>query len=70
MKNFALLLRSRTTDYKGQWQNGVGTLEEPLGEHIFTSQKLIQHFYGETMADTFVWQRRYSPSITYHVVQW
>ena len=45
--------------YTGFWQNiGAGTVNNPLGEHIFTSAELMANFNGVTMADTWVWQPR------------
>ena len=44
-------------DFTGRWQNiGSGTVDNPIGEFIFTSTQLINQFDGSTMADTFVWQ--------------
>jgi len=49
--------------YTGYWQNvGSGTVRNPLGEHVFTSEELIENYDGATMADTWVWQPR-NPSI-------
>ena len=43
--------------FTGLWQNvGDGTIQNPRGENIFTSQQLMNNFNGATMADTFVWQ--------------
>jgi surface protein len=49
-----------TTDgYKGHWQNvGTGTIENPNGDHIWTSTELMTKFDAATMGDdTFVWQK-------------
>ena len=50
-----------TTDgYTGHWQNvGNGTVDEPAGNHVWTSTKLMSNFDAPTMGDdTFVWQRK------------
>ena len=45
--------------YTGYWQNvGTGTLINPQGEFVFTSEQLMANFNGPTMADTWVWQPR------------
>jgi bacterial surface protein 26-residue repeat len=44
-------------NWTGFWQNvGSGTIQNPLGNHIFTSEMLTDQYNGETMADTYVWQ--------------
>ncbi|WP_373192290.1 BspA family leucine-rich repeat surface protein [Pediococcus acidilactici] len=50
-----------TTDgYTGHWQNvGNGTVDEPAGNHVWTSAELMSQFNATTMGDdTFVWQRK------------
>ena len=50
-----------TTDgYTGHWQNvGNGTVDDPAGNHVWTSTELMSNFDAPTMgADTFVWQRK------------
>lgn len=50
-----------TTDgYTGHWQNvGNGTVDEPAGNHVWTSAELMSQFNAATMGDdTFVWQRK------------
>ncbi|KAF0334974.1 BspA family leucine-rich repeat surface protein [Pediococcus acidilactici] len=50
-----------TTDgYTGHWQNvGNGTVDEPAGNHVWTSTELMSNFDAPTMGDdTFVWQRK------------
>ena len=50
-----------TTDgYTGHWQNvGNGTVDEPAGNHVWTSAELMSQFNVATMGDdTFVWQRK------------
>jgi len=43
--------------FTGYWQNvGDGTVDNPMGEHVLTSDELMSTFDGSTMADTFVWQ--------------
>ena len=46
-----------TAEFTGYWQNvGSGTVYNPAGAHILTSEQLMTQFNGQTMADTFVWQ--------------
>jgi len=46
-----------TSEFTGYWQNvGSGTVANPIGEFVFTSEQLMEQFDGATMADTFVWQ--------------
>lgn len=50
-----------TTDgYTGHWQNvGNGTVDDPAGNHVWTSTELMSNFDAPTMGDdTFVWQRK------------
>lgn len=50
-----------TTDgYTGHWQNvGNGTIDDPTGNHVWTSAELMSQFDAATMGDdTFVWQRK------------
>ena len=50
-----------TTDgYTGHWQNvGNGTVDDPDGNHVWTSTELMSNFDAPTMGDdTFVWQRK------------
>ncbi|AMC92795.1 hypothetical protein AOC36_01985 [Erysipelothrix larvae] len=45
------------TLYTGLWQNvGTGTLDNPLGEFIFSTHDLLVYYNGIEMADTYVWQ--------------
>jgi len=45
--------------YVRAWRNvGLGTVANPQGSFIFTSDELMRNFNGETMADTWVWSRR------------
>ena len=46
--------------YTGHWQNvGNGTVDEPAGNHVWTSAELMAQFDAATMGDdTFVWQRK------------
>ena len=46
--------------YTGHWQNvGNGTVDDPAGNHVWTSTELMSNFDAPTMgADTFVWQRK------------
>jgi len=55
----AILPEIQSTAYfTGYWQNvGNGTTDNPQGEFVLTSSQLMAQFNGETMADTFVWQR-------------
>ena len=47
----------RSADFTGYWQNiGDGTVENPMGEFVFTSTELMAQFDGARMADTWVWQ--------------
>ena len=48
--------------YTGHWQNvGNGTVDEPAGNHVWTSAELMSQFNAPTMGDdTFVWQRETS----------
>ncbi|MFP7370790.1 BspA family leucine-rich repeat surface protein [Lactococcus lactis] len=46
-----------TNGYTGKWQNvGSGTLDNPTGDHIWTSSEFMTNFDAATMADTYVWQ--------------
>jgi len=46
-----------TAEFTGYWQNvGNGTVSNPTGSFVFTSDELMAQFDGSTMADTFVWQ--------------
>ena len=43
--------------FTGRWQNvGNGTIDNPLGDYVFTSAQLMQNFNGAIHADTWVWQ--------------
>ena len=43
--------------FMGKWQNvGAGTVDNPQGEFMFTSEELVKYYDGATMADTWVWQ--------------
>jgi uncharacterized repeat protein (TIGR02543 family) len=56
--NVGLPLVRTTTEFTGFWQNvGNGTIENPSGEFILTSEQLVAQYEGQTMADTWVWQR-------------
>jgi surface protein len=47
-----------TEGFTGRWQHiGTGTIDNPLGEFVFSSAELMEQFNGATMAGTFVWQR-------------
>jgi surface protein/YD repeat-containing protein len=49
---------SVTNGYTGYWQNvGEGTNVCPRGEHVLTSSQLMSRYTGQTMSDTYVWQR-------------
>ena len=45
--------------YNGHWQNvGSGTVDNPTGDHVWTSAELMSQFKAATMGDdTFVWQK-------------
>lgn len=44
-------------NFTGKWQNvGAGTVDNPRGAHVLTSEELMAGFNGETMADTWVWK--------------
>lgn len=45
--------------YSGNWQNvGDGTIDEPKGEHVWSSSDLMNKFEAASMGDdTFVWQK-------------
>jgi len=44
--------------FTGSWQNvGSGNVNVPLGINTFTSTELMAQPNGQTMADTWVWQR-------------
>ena len=46
-----------TEGYTGKWQNvGSGTIDNPTGDHIWTSSEFMTNFDAATMADTYVWQ--------------
>jgi len=48
----------QTAEFTGYWQNvGDGTIEQPRGGHVLTSEELMLQYDGAAMADTFVWQR-------------
>ncbi|CAD5898193.1 BspA family leucine-rich repeat surface protein [Carnobacterium maltaromaticum] len=58
--------------YTGFWQNiGTGTVENPKGTNVWTSDELMANYNGLTDADTYVWQKK-SPGtsayITVHYV--
>jgi len=45
------------SSYTGYWQNvGIGVVDHPLGQFVFTSEQLMSKYSGATMAGTFVWQ--------------
>ncbi|UYT11823.1 BspA family leucine-rich repeat surface protein [Lactococcus garvieae] len=45
--------------YTGKWINvGSGSVGNPLGENIWTSEEMMTKYNGETDADTYVWQHR------------
>lgn len=47
-----------TDGYTGKWRNvGSGTVDNPAGEHIWTSSEFMANFDAPTMADTYVWQK-------------
>jgi len=44
--------------YTRGWRNvGTGTVDNPQGEFLFSSDELMANFDGATMADTWVWHR-------------
>jgi len=46
--------------FTGYWQNVyTGTVSNPQGIHVLTSDQLVQYFDGSTMADIWVWQPVY-----------
>lgn len=46
-----------TNNFTGYWQNiGYGTINNPKGSFILTSEELMEQYNGATMADTYVWQ--------------
>ena len=56
--NAALPEPPTNTQFTGRWQNvGAGTVDNPEGAYVFTSAELMANFDGETMADTWVWQK-------------
>ncbi|MFK4935456.1 BspA family leucine-rich repeat surface protein [Lactococcus garvieae] len=57
-KNIGLPNIEKTDSYTGYWQDlgDGGTPEHPKGEHVFTSDQLMENYDGETMAGTYVWQ--------------
>ena len=47
----------RNNTFTGYWQNvGTGTINNPKGNFIFTSEGLMRYYDGAIMADTWVWQ--------------
>ena len=59
MRNASLPPVPQTTEFTGYWQNvGDGTIAQPRGSHVLTSEELMGQYDGSAMADTFVWQRR------------
>ena len=61
LKNDMNIPNVPTTDgYTGHWQNvGNGTVDDPAGNHVWTSAELMSQFDAPTMGDdTFVWQRK------------
>lgn len=48
-----------TDGYTGHWQNvGSGNIDNPTGNHIWTSSELMSQFDAPTMGnDTFVWKK-------------
>jgi len=46
-----------TAEFTGYWQNVEnGTVSDPTGNFVLTSDELMAQFDGSEMADTFVWQ--------------
>ncbi|MCL2199861.1 MAG: BspA family leucine-rich repeat surface protein, partial [Defluviitaleaceae bacterium] len=46
----------------GYWQNvGAGTVDNPLGTYVFTSDELVDFYSTPGFADTWVWQRQSIP---------
>jgi bacterial surface protein 26-residue repeat len=44
-------------NWTGFWQNvGSGTIQNPLGDYVLTSNDLVENYNGEIMADTYIWQ--------------
>ncbi|MFK4935463.1 BspA family leucine-rich repeat surface protein [Lactococcus garvieae] len=56
--NIGLPEIKKTAAYTGYWQDlgDGGTLNNPKGKHVFTSDQLMKCYDGKTMAGTFVWQ--------------
>jgi len=49
----------------GYWQNvGLGTVDNPLGEFVFTSEELMRYYDGAIHADTWARQLRVPDEIT------
>ncbi|EJE1920920.1 MucBP domain-containing protein [Listeria monocytogenes] len=61
---------SSGTQYTGKWINvGTGSVTSPAGSNIWTSTELMANYYGETDADTYVWQRTTpAQNITIHYI--
>ena len=46
-------------EYKGKWINvGSGTVDNPSGTNIWTSDELMTNYSGMRDADTYVWQKK------------
>jgi hypothetical protein len=46
-----------TDEFTGHWQHvGDGSIENPLGIHILTSEQLMEQYDGITMFGTYVWK--------------
>jgi len=46
-------------EFTGFWRNvGTGTVDNPQGEFVFTSEELMENYNGSIHADTWVWQPR------------
>lgn len=50
---------TKTDKYTGYWQNvGIGTVSNPAGDNIWTSDQLLNNFNSEVMGnDIYIWQK-------------
>ena len=47
--------RSELYDYTVLWKNiGTGTIDNPQGNHVFTTEQLMENYDGKTMADSWI----------------
>lgn len=53
---------AKTDKYTGYWQNvGTGTVSNPAGDNVWTSDQLLNNFNSETMGDDiYIWQKKSS----------